>query len=213
MSILALGGAGVYLGLKTLENYSPGRRKIQKDLAALKKELAPLISDLVPLEKEELEQLSFNPKGKNTKSGVVKTTKGVFTTVYHEPLIAWVYRKYVSNKENTLIYAKTNQLEFVYRTKKEMTEVVINDKFIGVIDKAGYLRQAKGKKPFAQIFTEKRDTYFPVFINGKEFGGVTDLATSDQMNPRAFQLLGPMDKQEELLFLALSIQAMVKMSI
>lgn len=213
MSILALGGAGVYLGLRTLENYSPGRRKIQKDLAGLKKELASVVKDLVPMGEEELEQLSYNLKEKTSKSGVVKTTKGVFTTVYHEPLVAWVYRKYVSSKENSLVYAKTADLELIYRTKKKMTEVVVNDKLLGTIDESGAFRAPKSQKPIAHVMTEKKDTYFPVYIEGKEVGGLTDLATSVQVNPRAFQMLGKLNPEQKLLFLVLGIHTMVKMSI
>ena len=213
MSILALGGAGVYLGLKTLENYSPGRRKVQKDLALLKKEIAPLVADLVPLGKEEMTQISFNASNKTSKKGVVKTSKGVFTTVYHEPLVAWVYRKYISAKENALIYAKTTRFEFVYRTKKGETEVVVNGHPIGTIDESGALRPRKSKAPGARLDRSKNGAYFPVTINGKEVGGLTNLAATDQPNPRAFQLMAVMGEEEELLFLVLAIHEMVRVSI
>ena len=103
LSILLLAGTGIYFGLKTLENYNPGRKKIQKDLKVLKADLKPLVSDLVPWTEEEMEQLSLNMVKKKSSKNITKTVKGIFTTIYHEPMIAWAYRKYVSSKDNALI--------------------------------------------------------------------------------------------------------------
>ena len=164
-------------------------------------------------QREELEQLSFNLASRKTKKRVVKTTKGLFTTVYHEPLIAWVYRKYVSRKENTLIYAKTAAHEFIYRTKKDVTEVMVNDRMIGSIDAEGALRVKGGKTPVASIKHEAKLAYFPITVNGKEVGGLTNAALSSQVNPRAFQLLNITSEEELLLFLVLAIHEMVKLSI
>lgn len=213
MSILALGGAGIYLGLKTLENYSPGRRKVQKDLAQLKKELVPLTAGLVPFSYEEMEQLSYNVANRSAKKGVVKTVKGVFTTVYHEPLIAWCYRKYVSSKENTLVYVRTKSLELVYRTKKAETEVVVNEQLVGTIDSSGALRTKRSKGPLAKIVRKPGELYLPVIINGREVGGLTNRAMSKQPNPRAYQLITKMSDEEKLLFVVLATHEMVASSI
>jgi uncharacterized membrane protein len=93
--ILALGMIGIMVLMKTLQNFNPGRARIQADLKKIRAELAPLVADLVPWTAEEMEQLSFNQIKKSIKSGLVKTSKGVLTTIYHEPVIAWAYKKYV----------------------------------------------------------------------------------------------------------------------
>lgn len=209
-TILALGGAGVYLGLKTIENYSPGRRKIQKDLKALQAMLKPLTVDLVPWSREEMEQLSFNLAKSKSSKRVVRTQSGVFTTIYHEPLVAWVYRRYVSSKENAVIIAKTSHREFTYRIKKGQTDVALDGEIIGQINDSGALTTSKGRKVLGSIARADNEIRFPINALGREVGGVTNVKRSDQTNPRAFSLMGEMSPDEESVFLALALIEMVR---
>lgn len=210
MTIVALAGSGVYFGLKTLENYNPGRKKIQKDLAALKIDLQPFFDDLVPWSEEEMAQLSLNTIRKKAAKRVVTTTKGIFTTIYHEPLIAWAYRRYVASKENALIYAKTSNHEFIYRIKKEMVELVIDNALIGQIDNNGVLYATKGNKPLASLNKTREGQGFPIFIEGKEMGRLNDVTSASGITPRAFQMISQMDEEQEKLFLGLSILELIK---
>lgn len=204
-TIVALAGSGIYLGLKTFENYNPGKKKIQKDLQLLKNELAPLVEGLVPWTDEEMKQLSLNNvKGKNSK-GVTHTKKGVLTTIYHEPLLAWVYRKYVSSKENALAFARTTKHEFTYRTKKNRTDVVVNNQLIGQIDEEGILYPMKGGKPIGRINRNATGQGLPITINEREVGRMNDPKHPVGANPRAFKVVSQMDGNAEQIFLAIAI--------
>lgn len=208
--ILSLAGFGVYFGLKTLENFNPGRKKIQKDLKVLKADLQPFIVDLVPWTEDEMGQLSLNTIRKKASKNVVTSLKGIFTTIYHEPLIAWAYRRYVSSKENALLYAKTSHHEFIYRIKKNMVEIVVDDQLVGQINQDGVLFPLKGKKALAQINHGSEELGLPIIVNEKEVGRLNDLNKLDKINSRAFQVVSKMEDEEEKVFLALSILEMVK---
>ena len=93
LAIVVLAVVGISLSMKMMQNYNPGRNKVQADLKQIRAELAPLVADLVPWSEEEMEQLSLNQVHRANKKGVAKTAKGVFTTVYHEPVIAWAYKR------------------------------------------------------------------------------------------------------------------------
>lgn len=208
--ILILSGVGISLSLKLLQNYKPGRTKIQGDLKQIKAELRPWIADLVPWSAEEMEQLSLNQINRTTKKGVVKTSKGIFTTIYHEPVVVWAYRKYVGQKENGLLYARTSNKEFVYRLKNGGIEMVIGDQLVGILNEQGILFNHKGDKQIAQINRQNEGLLLPVKVKEKLVGGLANPARKQQSNARAFQNLSKMEKEEEELFLSLSILEMVR---
>lgn len=209
-TIIALGGIGIYTGLKTMQNFQPGRKKIQKDLQQIRMELQPWVAELVPWSKEEMEQLSFNQVKRTTRKRVISTAKGIFTTIYHEPVIAWTYKKYVSPKENALLYARTSKNEFIYRIKNGEIELVIDDMLVGKIDALGKLYTAKGNHQLAQINRESDELLLPVVYEEKEIGSLTNPDRTTKSNPRAFQFLAPMEKEEETVFLSLTILEMVR---
>ena len=209
-AILALGGIGIVTVLKTMQNFRPGRNKIQKDLQQIKAELQPWIADIVPWSREEMEQLSFNQVKRTSRKRVVSSSKGIFTTIYHEPVIAWAYKKYVGQKENAVLYARTSRNEFIYRIKNEEVEVVIDDQLVGKIDAAGRLYNYKGTRQLAQINRQSQELLLPVMLGDKEIGSLTNPDRANKSNPRAFQLLTEMEKEEEEVFLSLAVLEMVR---
>lgn len=211
--ILALGVIGIMVLMKTLQNLNPGRARIQADLKKIRAELAPLVADLVPWTAEEMEQLSFNQIKKSIKSGLVKTSKGVLTTIYHEPVIAWAYKKYVSRGENGLLYARTSNQEFIYRIKNGEVEMVVGDELKGILNQSGTLVSHKGNKQLAQINKNQDNLTLPVLVNNKLMGSLSNPDRNKRKNTRAFQHLMKMDKEEEELVLSLSILEMVKREI
>ena len=211
--ILALAMVGITVLMKTFQNYNPGRVRIQADLKKIRAELAPLVADLVPWTEEEMEQLSFNQVKKSIKNGLVKTSKGVLTTIYHEPVIAWAYKKYVSRKENGLLYARTSNQEFIYRVKNGEVEMVVGDEFLGILNQKGELVSNKGKKQLAQIIKDEDNLTLPVRVNNKLVGNLANPDRKQKGNTRAFQQLAKLDKKEEELVLSLSILELVKREI
>lgn len=89
IALLVGGGiaiAALYLAYFALINFQPGKAKIRSDLKKMKGEITPWIDELVPWDREELELLSSNQVNQKVKKGVIKTAKGVFTSIYHVKL-------------------------------------------------------------------------------------------------------------------------------
>ncbi|MBI1223770.1 MAG: hypothetical protein GC192_00920 [Bacteroidetes bacterium] len=211
--ILALSMIGITVFMKTLQNYKPGRAKIQADLKKIRAELAPLVAHLVPWTDEEMEQLSFNQIKKSIKNGLVKSSKGVLTTIYHEPVIAWAYKKYVSKKENGLLYARTSNQEFIYRIKNGEVEMVVGENLVGILNEKGQLVSHKGNKLLAQVNKNEDNLTLPLLINNKLVGSLSNPERNQRGNNRAFQHLMKMNKEEEEIVLSLSILELVKREI
>lgn len=212
-AIIALGVISVYFLLKTFQQLQPGRKKVQQDLQRLKSDLQPLVADLVPWSKEEMEQLSLNQVNKTGSHKMSKQAKGVFTTIYHEPVIAWSYKGYLGKAPNALVYARTSSQEFIYRLKNGETEIVIGDQLVGKLDANGTLLAHANQKPIAQVSAHKDKRYLPVKVNNRTVASIAKSEWDKKPNPRAFNLLGDMDKQEEELFLSLALLEMLKPSL
>lgn len=175
----------------------------------MKAELKPWIADLVPWSKEEMEQLSLNVVNKASSKRIVNTTKGVFTTIYHEPVIAFYYKKYFSKSENALLYARTSESEFIYRMKDGQTEIVIDNQLVGTIYQNGVLYHYKSEKPIAQLKSESSEALLTVSVHEKEVGSLINPLRAKRQGARAFEFLTDMKPEEEKLFLSMAILNMV----
>ena len=144
---------------------------------------------------------------------MTKTAKGIFTSIYHEPLIVYSYRKYIATKENAILYARTSQNEFAYRIKKKGIDVNIDGQYAGVLKENGGLYGGRRNRLLARINRDDELKLHPIVVGDKEVASVLNPTKTDKHNPRAFQFLRPMESKEEKMFMALAILEMVQESL
>jgi hypothetical protein len=209
LTTVGVGAATVVLGYSVFSNIKPGKGRIQKDLAEFRKTLKPLMVDLVPMEEGEIDLLSSNPNITSSKKRVTQTWQGNFISIYHENMIVFGYRKYVSKSEDAILYAKTANHEYTYRMQGEVCEIVVDDKLLGYLKGDDILYLAKNKKPFA-AYNRSNDSLIAITINGKEVGNIYKEGIVKQPNPRAFELITKMPKEHQLTFISLAIFELVK---
>lgn len=200
----------IYALYQFLINFQPGKSKIKADLLKMKAEIQPFIDDLVPWTKEELELLSVNQINKKINKSITTTAKGIITSIYHEPLIAWSYKRYVSPDNNAILYARSAHHEFVFRIRKDTTEFQIDNQVIGTLKENGVLYSAKTNRLMARINRHPDELLLPVLIGNKEVASLTNPVKTTKTNPRAFEFLSEMNKEEEAVLLSLAILEMVK---
>ena len=216
--IVALGGVVVFLVFaiwavsKVFGNYSPKKGKIKKDLQKIKTELEPLVTDLVPIEKGEMELLSLNQIKNKASKGVTKTGKGVFTSIYNEPMVAYSYKNYVASGTNALIYARTANNEFIYRIKNNEVEIVIDDHLAGIMKEDGKFYGAKSQTLLAEVNQSTEELALPVIVRNKNVGSIINPAKARKSQARAFEYVGNLEKDEETLFLSLAVLELVQRS-
>ena len=210
MGILAIvtlvsAGAGVYMLSKALPNFQPGSKRIQADLKALKGEVDQLNTELVPVDLEEIELFSHDQIKNSVRKNVGVKAKGVFTTIYHEPVLAYGMRRYISGKnKNAIMYARTAKHEFSYRYHKGEVQFGIDGKLVGTIRENGILYGGKSKRRLANINREN-SVSMPVIIGDREVASMTSfrLPTKKEKNlgKRAFEFVKNDISQEEILLL------------
>ena len=191
-------------------NFNPSNRRVVKDLAALKEEIKEWTTKLVPWNAEERDLLSFSQMEQTVKRGFSKSAKGIFTSIYHEPLIAYNYKQYISRKApNALLLARTSAHEFAYRIKNNEVLVNIDNQFAGVLKENGCFYGGEKDRLIARINKSDSAKRYPILIGDKEVASLVNPAKANVPNPRAFTLIAPMQAEEEKMMLSIAVLEMV----
>lgn len=213
MSTLLVAGAGIYIFSKVFPNFQPGSKKVEADIQAMREDMVDKIEALIPLKEEEYELLSSHQEDKARKRGFTKGYEGVFTTIFHEPAIAYQFKKYISTGTNHLLYARTAAHEYIFWTKSKGTKLVIDGKYVGDIRDKGILYGGSKNREMAKI-DRKQEDFLPIVVLDKEVASLVKakLEPDDDLSPRAFEYVrSGLTAEEKALMMALVIYEMVLM--
>lgn len=202
--------SAVYLISLLIKNFQPGKSKVEADINYMKSQLQLFINELIPWNKKELDLLSYNQVNQKISNGLIKSGQGVITSIYHEPMIAWAYKKYVGGGDNALLYAKTSHHEFIFRVRNNGTTIIIDGNEIGELRENGLLYGKQNNRLIARINRQGSQLALPVLIGDKEVATLKSKSYLDQTNKRAFELLNEMTDQEEALLLSFTILEITK---
>lgn len=196
-------------------NRMPSKKKRAQAVAELKTEMDTWSADLVPLNKEELDLFSLAQDKQVIKGGAGATAKGTFTTIFHEPVVSYSYRRYLGKKENELLYVRTAEHEYVYWTEEGKTKLEIDGNPVGLMEGGALFGQKTGKE-LARIAATARENYLPVSVGNREVGALQlkPLGKDDPLSQRAFQFIpDDLNDKEEQLLMSLATRELVKRSI
>jgi hypothetical protein len=183
--------------------------KLKKDIDQLRNQIQDYKSKLVTFTHHEMELLSLNQSNKVSSKGFNKTVKGIFDTIYYENLVAYIIKKYPNGQSLTLI--TTSQDEFVYLNKGKVTHIYLNNVEAGILNTNGDFIGMNNKK---LAFVDGAD-HLPthaVWIGQNNVGFISNPRYKDKTIPRAFSLLKEMSKDEQLIFLCLTLINLVEES-
>lgn len=213
LSAIMVAGAGFYLFSQSFPNFKPGEKKIQADLKAIRQEMLKSIPDLTPLRTEELESLSSKESDKSVKKRGTTDQRAVFVTIFEEPAVAYFYRKYISNKRDALLFAKTYHHEYNYWIKADEVNLVIDQQQVGVYnEKTGVLIGARSQKMIAKLDKSKPEK-MEMSIQGRSVGNIVvpKAGSKDILSQRCFDFVrNDLTKEEEAILLAIAIYEMVE---
>jgi len=196
---------GLYVLIQYIANFQPGLKKLSRDVKKMGRTLEAERETLIPFDREEMNLLSFNQVDQSRKKGVVTTHTGVLTTIYHEPVISYSYRKYPGNPVSAVLCAQTKTHEFVYILKKGKVFMEVDGSPLGELRDQSRLYGARNQQLLARIEREASDELLPVTILNREVGRLAKPSQSAHSNTRAFQVLGQMEDEERLILLSLTI--------
>ncbi len=196
-------------------NRMPGKKQRARAVRELKEEMDSWSADLVPLNKEELDLFSLAQDKQVVKTGAGATAKGTFTTIFHEPVVSYSYRRYLGKQVNELLYARTAEHDYVYWTENGKTTLEIDEQPVGTLSN-GALLGARTGKPIAQIAAEAEENYLPISVGNRKVGSITTSPTSktDPLSQRAFEFIpDDLNEKEEQLLMSLATLELVRRSL
>ena len=181
-----------------------GRRQLQRDLKHLDRLMVEFKEGLIPFEEDEFKLLSANPVVKQNKKSNSVFSRGVLSTIYQEPLLAFSMKEN-NNDNNILLLAHSDKNKYQLNFKEGETDVYINEEHIGYISNnhelidssnkvVAKIEQAAGEQ-YAKILMNNIDT---AHINARGNQGVGD-------NERVFSLFHDFkhEDSEEMVLLTL----------
>ena len=196
-------------------NRMPGKKQRARVVRELKEEMDTWSADLVPLNKEELDLFSLAQDKQVVKTGSGASAKGTFTTIFHEPVVSYSYRRYLGKKVNELLYARTAEHDYVFWTENGETQLEIDSQPVGTIT-GNALLGARTGKPIARIAEEAKDNHLPISVGNREVGSLTTGQgnSKDPLSQRAFEFIpDDLNDKEEQLLLSLATRELVLRSL
>lgn len=195
--------------IRNVMNMPPSKRRIELDLALIEEETRPWRNLVIPWEREnEIELFSLNNDSKWFKHRGARLLKGVFYSIYNEPMLVFGYRSYMKRGRYTLLWAATGSNVITYRGTGSRTEFYINGDRVGYITPEGLMyggsrgRLLGRRNPFSE-------DYYSVVIWDREVAQLLKPRRVGRVNPRAFEVMEELNKQEFLLFLTISFYTII----
>lgn len=150
-----------YVGTKSI------KRQWQRDLRYLKSLIGEFKDGLIPFEESEFKLLSINPVLKKSKRTSATYSRGVLSTIYQEPLIAFSFKENYKDDKLVLL-AQSDKNSYQLNFTGLQTEAFVDDKPVGIINdrnefidinnnKVAGIQQSIGEK-YARIFLNDKDT-------------------------------------------------------
>lgn len=209
LSFLVACAIMVFIGFRLIKNIIPRAGKLEEDLKEMEKEIKPWVDQLIPWAKDSAEIMSTTQLNKSVKKSFgLLTVKGIITSIYQEPMVAYSYRKYNSKEMNAALFAQTANHKFVFHIGASRTQVRIDGKVVGTLDRNNNLVSTNNKR-LAKI-SDENTLVLPIIVGDKEVGNLIRPEQSEGPNTRAFGMLSSMNESEEAVLLSLGILEIIK---
>jgi len=111
--------------------------KLKKDLQKLKYKLVDIKQNLVGIDEETIRLLSFDKEEDLIQDKISIFKEGVFTSIYHEPMIAYIFKQYLARMDKAVLLVETQHNTYEYYISSESTRVYKNDELFGIIHRNG----------------------------------------------------------------------------
>lgn len=199
-----------YLIVKVLSqiNFNPESQAWKKTVEGLRDRLKTQAAGaLVPWDREMLSLLSLNRSNAKKPGFFNSTSEGVFTTIFQEPVLAYVEQK---SGSTGVAIARTSDREFIFRLKGKETEIWLNGQPFGIFVDGSLLAAGKTGWLLGRMEQKQDEAQFPVLLGDAVAASIANPSKSDSPNPRALTLLRELSTEEEHALLALALMVMIR---
>lgn len=188
----------------------PGTNNIKQELLKMRPQIKDLRDQLVDYNSNEIDIFSVVQSSRTMSKRYDKMVKAHFNSIYHEPLIAYIYKEFKFSKYAG-IYASTKSNEYFYIIGPERTTIYVDTHLLGYFTTDGLLYAKKRGHLEARV-NHFGSSIMPVIIRDREVASLVNPIKTEKYNPRMFEYLDIKQKSEELALIALSILVLVNMT-
>ena len=186
-----------------LEFLFPGKSRLKKELAEAHREMVPLTNNLIKWEGDEIELMSLIQDQRKLRSAFSSSVEGIICSIYHEHMIAYLWKKVPSIGDLSILVAKTSTYTFEYIQKPDMCSMYVNNQYIGDLKRDNKLYLTK-KAILASINISAAE-WWQIEVEGEYAGSLVNIDLARHVNPRAFQIRRDLSEEKVMVFLAIAI--------
>jgi len=171
---------------KILDYFTFGSSRVQQERDKLIEDIHKLSGDLIPWSKKDAELLSYGVTEKKIYKG--DSSKGVFVSIYDEPMMAFATKEFNRAKLVKMVMASTANHKFYYLHKGKSIECYFNDQHIGFL-KDDYMFYSMKKRLAGRINSGGDDSYSSIIYKDAELGLINPLSFDSPFSKRVFDLI------------------------
>jgi len=165
--------------------------------------------EVIPWEQEdEMELLSLNREFKWVRLSFGKMLKGVFKSIYQEPMLVYGYKVYLKGGRYALCYAATRAHQFIYQRQKSRTDFFIDGEHVGYLTSDWLVYSTRNRLLGRR--NRYSPSYYTVVVWDREVAQLRDPARADRVNPRVFEIVETLNDKEQLLLMAIAFLTMIE---
>ena len=171
-----------------------GAKRLKSERQNLIDELEPFRDKLIPWNKEEMSLLSFTViEGKSYKD---QYGKGLFVSIYDEPLMSFGFKTFGHKKMNRISMVETGNHHMLFLDKHTHIDCYFNNQLVGLY-RAPNLFYSPRKRLLGRINSNGNTDYKSVIYKDKELASINPVESNPKFNKRVFDLLKSNISQEE----------------
>jgi len=193
---------------KILEYLAFGNNRIEREKEDIANEVAALSSELIPWNRKDAELLSYGCINKKINRG--DGAKGVFVSIYDEPMVSFSSKSFKSSKMKQMMMAMTANHKMLYIKTPKSTKCYFNDQQIGFMTDDFKFYNMK-KRLAGRINSGGDDSYSSVIYKDAELGLINPLSFDAPFNKRVFDLINDkLSAEGEIILLCMTFYYLVE---
>ena len=161
------------------------RRQLQRDIKHLDRLMGEFKEGLIPFEEDEFKLLSSQPVLKKNRKSRSTFSRGVLSTIYQEPLIAFSLKENYRD-DSVLLLAQSDKNKFQLNFNGKNTEVYVDGQNLGYINSNHEFINPQNQR-IAGIEHSEGEKYAKVFLNNKDTAHI-NIRESNNESERVFSL-------------------------
>jgi len=154
--------------------------------------------------------LTSFPPGRKRREDELKKLKAEITPWFP---VAYAFTRFQGKGNQAIVYAKTANHEYAFGIKARETNIWMDGQPVGTLQQNGVFMSPDGKSELARIKKSNDQKLLPVYMSDREVASLIHPDQLKDVNPRTFDLVKKMSKEEEGVVIALAINQMVKMEL